>query len=391
MTGIYFIDTEGEARFTVRKDLYKADINTLFAEGVEDGHVTVIGVYGPLDEGYWDTFFSTYLGLSAELEKAMADDRCRAVILAVNSPGGACAGLFSFTDYIRECTARKPVYAYIHGEACSAAYAIAAACSRVYAASDARTGCCGAYGVAVERDEEYLRKEAGIIRRIFRSAVSPRKNVSPISDEQAAEETQKEIDALGERYITAVAGYRGIDPGKAAKDFGEGRVVTAEYAVSAGMIDGIRTPEEIIGEISSLIAGSEASEGEDMQEFSSMTAEERAAAFSELVALSPDLLSAEAEKARGEERRRIQGLNALRVNGNAEINALIDKAIEEGTDAASTAMKCYGILRSAKDTKASAEGVLEALADDTSAVRTPQAMSEDDLIKAAAEKVGGER
>ena len=305
------------------------------------------------------------------------DTEIKGIILSINSPGGEIDGLFSLMRYIRQASGKKPIYAYIHGGAYSAAYAIAAACSKVYIAEDAETGSCGAYGRAVEDDEKFLRERYGILQRVFRSANAPKKNLSVITNEEAAKEFQAAIDKAGEDYIRLVAEMRGIDPKTAAEGFGRGGVVSAEYALQHGMVDAIGTPEELIEDISSRAEDTAAEGGgEDMdrENVSGMSAEERTQLFGALVAFDSSLLSPAREEATENERNRITGLLAFRVDGNAEVNALVDEAIRDGKTASDISLQCFEIMKkaAAAPQKATVEATLEALADETQVLPVKQ-------------------
>ena len=378
MRGIYFINEEAAGNYNPRRSLENADFWSPFGRTTADDDVAIENVYGPLDEGYWDGCFNDYITLASKIEQHVRNKAIKAIILAIDSPGGAVNGLFSLTDYIRTASRKKPVFAYIHGNgAFSAAYAIAAACTRVYISRDSETGACGAYGRAMERDADFMKREYGIIQRIFRSANAPKKNLSIIDDEEAAKEFQAAIDKAGEDYISTVASYRGIPKDKAEAEFGKGGVVDAEYAMSHGMVDKIATLEDVYRDISSTAEAE--GRGEDMEvNVNALSSEERARIFNEITALDPSLISSVLDDARKtaaeNERKRIEGLNALAVAGNAEIAALIRAAIEDGRSASDIGLECFEIMKKGSAGRAAqpATAVLEALADDTVSVDVPQ-------------------
>ena len=395
MNGIYFVNENAMGGYQPRTALHAADRFSL----AETEGIRVIDIYGPLDEGYWDTYGTDYLGLSSRIEQAIQDSGVKGIVLSISSPGGAINGLFTLCDHIRKSSESKPIYAYIHSGAFSAAYAIAAACSKVYIARDAETGSCGAYGRAMERDDEWMKEELGILQRVFRSSNAPKKNRSLIKDEKAAEEFQRSVDEAGEEYIAAVAAFRGISPEKAAAEFGQGGVVSAEYALQHGMVDAIGTPEELIEDISSRAEEMNAQGGgEDMNriDVNAMSAEDRAAIFGEITQLDPSLLSPAREEAAAAERTRIQGLQALSVPGNSEIQALINAAISDGRSASDIGLECYEIVKNAASAGSAAGrtagDVLAALADETEDVPVPQGTeSIDSLIDKAARKAEEDR
>ncbi len=243
------------------------------------------------------------------------------------------------------------------------------------------TGACGAYGRAMEMDADFMKKEYGILQRVFRSANAPKKNLSIVSNEEAAKEFQASIDKAGDEYIAAVSSFRSIAKDKAEEEFGKGGTVDAGYALEHGMVDKIATIEELYEDISSRAEENAEGRGEDMEvNVNALSSEERARIFNEITALEPSLLASAIDEARknaaANERSRIAALNALQVAGNAEIDALIKSAIEDGRSAGEIGLECFEIMKKAssegKGAAGKAEAILGVLADDTAAVDVPQ-------------------
>lgn len=122
------------------------DRELLFTLDTETGLATV-EVVGPLDARaawYWDGYAGES-GVEARVTAALRDDRVRAVLLRVDSPGGACAGLFECCDAIRAAKGSKPVVAFADGAgAYSAGYTLAATADEVFVS---RTSGVGSVGV----------------------------------------------------------------------------------------------------------------------------------------------------------------------------------------------------------------------------------------------------
>ena len=335
----------------------------------EDGKATV-SVYGPLYPIDYDVITTT-------LEDLKNDDGVKSIVMHINSPGGAVAGLFDCCDYIKSLG--KPINAYISGMACSAAYAIATSCNKVYSQQDAETGCCGCYAHVIETSDEALNRW-GLLSRVFRSKNAPRKNVSCITNEDEAKAFQEEVDAHGEKYLAYVASNRGVDVETAEKTFGEGASVTALYALANNMIDGICSIEEMETTSSSLI---EEGEGEDTDmDISAMSAEQQRELFCQLCEANPSLLNERVEEARRIEGERVAGLESLR-NGTEAVNAIVDAAVAEGKCASDIALD---VIKAMKDNPAPVAHeeergkTLESMLAATETIATPSAKSEDQLI-----------
>ena len=324
-TQMLFADVDSLAKYNAS---YVRVVGERWSDALKIDGIAYIPVIGGLFASAADTFWTmSYTDIEKAVDKCVLDDDVRQIVFMIDSPGGEADGVFSLVDRIVKCGKQKKTCALIERLGASAAYLIASACNEVVIEPDAQTGSCGAVCTYSERDPEWMKDNYGITSKTFVSKCSPKKRCSPVSDEEAAKEAQKMIDELGEKYLQAVADNRGLTIDEVREKFGQGRVVTAEYALSAGMVDRVETFDTFI---TNLIASlrSEVKEGADM-DVTKMTSEEKKAAFDSLIASDPQLLAPERDKAVAAERERITKLSALK-NGNAEYDAVVDDAISKG-------------------------------------------------------------
>ena len=370
---------------------------------VLDNGTAVVPVMGVL--GDW----MPYSYITGMIEKALKMDDINEIVLLIDSPGGAVAGLFDSCRFIEKASKKKKCTAYVTGMACSAAYAIATACDEIYMMEDAEVGSCGCYAHAVEYSDAYFEKE-GFLHRVFRSKCSPKKNCSVITDEVEAEAFQKEIDALGEKYLRYVAKRRKCAYSDALENFGKGGVLMGEKAIAAGMVDGIKTLEEL--GIEEVDTGStktnkvatedgteinatennsplDGGEGDDM-DINAMSEEQRRETFEALCSLQPDLTDSIVKSAKDEERKRILALGELR-NGSAEVDAIVDSAVEDGRGAEAVAIDIVKAMKSAKDeVKDRRNAELDSLAEDTDEAGVGRYAIDDNPYLTAAREMGKE-
>lgn len=370
---------------------------------VLDNGTAVVPVMGVL--GDW----MPYSYITGMIEKALKRDDINEIVLLIDSPGGAVAGLFDSCRFIERASKKKKCTAYVTGMACSAAYAIATACDEIYMMEDAEVGSCGCYAHAVEYSDAYFEKE-GFIHRVFRSKCSPKKNCSVIADEVEAEAFQKEIDALGEKYLRYVAKRRKCAYSDALENFGKGGVLMGEKAIAAGMVDGIKTLEELGieeadesstktrktavkdgTEINAIENNSpqNGGEGDDM-DINAMSEEQRRETFEALCSLQPDLTDSIVKSAKDEEKKRILALGELR-NGSAEVDAIVDSAVEDGRSAEAIAVDIVKAMKSAKDeVKDRRKAELDSLAEDTDEAGVGRYSIDDNPYLTAAREMGKE-
>lgn len=185
--------------------------------------------------------------LEIELDKAIYDDSIKAIVLRIDSPGGEVTGIHEFANYLDEACEIKPIVAYVHGMACSAAYWIASATSHIYADKTATLGSIGV--VAAWTDDSKARTAAGLTDYEVVSSQSPNKRLDPTQDDGRAE-LQKHIDGLADIFIDDVAEFRDVTRDKVLADFGRGGTFLAEEAVKRGLADEISSYRDVIAKLS---------------------------------------------------------------------------------------------------------------------------------------------
>lgn len=214
-----------------------------------DDDIAVIPIDGTLVHkfGYLDPIsgMTGYDGIARKLRAALNDQEIRAIWFDIDSPGGEVSGLFALVREIalstRSETGGKPIWAFCNEQACSAAYAIASVCDRVYAPRDAVVGSIGA--VVMHVDYSQMLSEAGVKVTMIRSA--PRKaRMGPYEplDEESVTKLQAWVDETGREFAEMVAMGRGISV-KAALDT-EADWFTGEEGKALGLVDDVMDERE---------------------------------------------------------------------------------------------------------------------------------------------------
>jgi protease IV len=170
--------------------------------------------------------------------RKLADDRAvRALLVAINSPGGSVAGGESLHDAIAAVAAKKPVVVVMGGLAASAAYMIAVPAARIYALPGTLTGDIGVFLQTF--DVGGLLGKVGIGSEVIKSG--PLKDepnfVTPLTP-QAHDMLQGIVANLYDQFVGMVATGRHLDPAK-VRQLADGRPYTGEQALSLGLIDAI--------------------------------------------------------------------------------------------------------------------------------------------------------
>ena len=123
----------------------------------QDG-LAIIDVMGSLvNRGAWlgtSSGLTSYEGLAAQIEAAVADHTVRGIVLDIDSPGGEATGAFGFYETIRAARQRKPVVAIVNDMAASAAYGIAAQANEIVISPSSMTGSIGVVMVHMDHSKE---------------------------------------------------------------------------------------------------------------------------------------------------------------------------------------------------------------------------------------------
>lgn len=218
------------------------------------GAVAVVPLYGPvfpranlMTEVSGGTSLERF---GAAIEAAAADPQVGSILLDVNSPGGSVDLLPETAARIRAARARKPVVAVANTMAASAAYWLASQASEF---SITPSGMVGSVGVIAEHVDESAALEAHGLRVSlitagrFKAEATP---TEPLGDEARAT-IQGLVDHFYGLFVGDVAKGRGVSRKTVLADFGEGRMLTAEAAVAAGMADRVETFDAALGRLAS--------------------------------------------------------------------------------------------------------------------------------------------
>lgn len=204
------------------------------------GDIAILDVRGPLmhHEEWW---CDSYDAIKARVGEAIALG-VKSIVMSIDSPGGLVSGCFDTADEIRALCddADVDLFAHVDGQACSAAYALAAVATRIAIPT---TGTAGSIGViaelvsAVGMDAKY-----GIERRLVVSGARKADGHpgGPITD-AAASAVQAEVDQLAELFFEHVARHRGLQP-------------DALRALEAGVLIGARATPLLADEVMGLDA-----------------------------------------------------------------------------------------------------------------------------------------
>jgi ClpP class serine protease len=207
-------------------------------EGTRDVYVqdrvAVIPIYGGLVKRHMDLFGdisggSTLESLRQDFTVALNDDGVDAILLDVDSPGGAVNGTHELAETIYAARGQKPVVAYVGGLGASAAYWIASAADEIVADRIAILGSLGVMAVihraAEDQDTLYIV-----------NSQSPNKVLDPETEDGRAQ-ILEEIDATAAVFLATAARNRGLEVEALIEAGNHGGCVIGEVAVERKLAD----------------------------------------------------------------------------------------------------------------------------------------------------------
>jgi signal peptide peptidase SppA len=202
----------------------------------------------------------------AEVEEAAADDAIGAITLEVDSPGGEVFGVPEAWQAIREARNLKPVVTSVNSEASSAAYYLASAADEIWLTPSGIVGSVGVYMLHVDASKAI--KKMGEAWEFVVAKDSPFKlegsPTGPLSKEDR-EAFQAHVDRYMAMFVRDLARGRGVSRNVVRERFGRGRVLGADAARQAGMVDRIGTLRRAIQRAHQLAAQEQLDPGRQLR------------------------------------------------------------------------------------------------------------------------------
>ncbi|MDQ7788211.1 MAG: signal peptide peptidase SppA [Thermodesulfovibrionales bacterium] len=185
-----------------------------------------------------------------ELKGYVKDSSIKAIVLRVDSPGGAVAPSQEIYEEVRKAVVQKKIVVSMGSVAASGGYYIAAPASRIIANPGTLTG---SIGVIMEIPNlEGLMNKIGVKTEVIKSG--RHKDIASVFRGIGKEEReilQNVLDNVHEQFITAVAEGRRMLRDD-IKKIADGRVFTGEQALKAGLVDELGNLEDAIKVAASL-------------------------------------------------------------------------------------------------------------------------------------------
>ncbi len=178
-----------------------------------------------------------------EFEQARQDDKVRAVVFEVDSPGGEVTASDMIYHAVAKTRATKPVVVYMESLAASGGYYVS--CGGKYLMAN-ETSITGSIGVIIQTlNYEQLFNKIGLASVVFKSGKfkDMLNGARPITEEERAY-IQSFVMATYEKFLGIVAKERNIPADTLRNGIADGRILSGRDALDNKLIDGLGQIED---------------------------------------------------------------------------------------------------------------------------------------------------
>lgn len=175
----------------------------------------------------------------------VADDSISSIILDVDSPGGLSSMVPETAATIRRARDVKPIYAVANTMMASAAYGISSGATKIFGSPSSMVGSIGTY--MVHTDESPLMEKIGVKETVIKAGRFKAVEIESLTPE-SREYLQDLTNDVNDQFLAAIADGRGITVDQLRQTYGDGRVFASSRGLELGVIDGIATLDEVVGE-----------------------------------------------------------------------------------------------------------------------------------------------
>ncbi|MFT7388344.1 MAG: protease-4 [Candidatus Endobugula sp.] len=221
--------------------------NSVSQYSVSQEHVGIIYLDGVISAGE----AANANDLVVALRAAFKNSSSKAVILAINSPGGSPVQSGYVYDEIRRLRAiytNKKLYAVISDLGASGGYYIAAAADEIYADKSSLVGSIGVTAASFGFVE--LMEKLGVERRSYTSG-EHKSFLDPFAPQREDEKVfwENVLSTTHKQFIQAVETGRGDRLVKDDEDLYSGLIWSGEQALGLGLIDGLGSAGYVAREV----------------------------------------------------------------------------------------------------------------------------------------------
>ncbi len=205
-------------------------------EGDANKRVAVLVAEGEIISGSNESGYITSEKFVKDLRKLRDDDKVKAIVIRINSPGGSSLASDVMWNDIKKAAGKKPVIASMSDVAASGGYYMAMACDTIVAQPNTITGSIGIFGLMFNI-EDFMSKKIGVtFDRVTTSAHADWPTITHEMTDFEKSRIQKYVDEGYENFTAKAAEGRKM-PVEKLKELAKGRVWSGNEAKENGLVD----------------------------------------------------------------------------------------------------------------------------------------------------------
>jgi protease IV len=201
--------------------------------------VAVVYAVGGIESGEGDDETIGSDRIASALRKARLDDKVKAIVLRVNSPGGSALAsdvIWRETELIKK--SGKPFYVSMGDYAASGGYYISCSADKIFANANTITGSIGVFGVLPNLQKFWNNKVGITFDRFETNPHADLISANKPLDEKEMEYMTNMVADIYNDFTLKVANGRGMQQAQ-VDSIGQGRVWSGEDAKNLGLVDEI--------------------------------------------------------------------------------------------------------------------------------------------------------
>lgn len=203
---------------------------------VSANKIAVVYALGNIIDGKGDDRTVGSVNISEAIRKARENDKVKAIVLRVNSPGGSASASEVIRREVVLAAKEKPVVVSMGDVAASGGYWISASASYVMADPATLTGSIGVFGMIPNMQGLFNNKLGITFDEVNTNKYSDFPNVSrPMSDYEILV-IERQIEKIYDDFLSLVAEGRKMEKSQ-VDEIGQGRVWSGSDAKEIGLID----------------------------------------------------------------------------------------------------------------------------------------------------------
>lgn len=210
-------------------------VSLVFSERQVNGNIAVVEITGPIE----DTTEAI-----KDIKKYRENEHIKAIVLRVDSPGGAVGSSQEIYDEVIKTKAVKPVVVSFGNTAASGGYYVAASATKIISNPGTITGSIGVISQFFQVDE--ILKKFNLKWEVIKSGAnkdigSPLRPMTP--EEKRLFQTL--VSDIYDQFVNAVSEGRSIEKQKVLA-FADGRIFSGRQAKALGLVDELGGMEKAV-------------------------------------------------------------------------------------------------------------------------------------------------